>query len=251
MIVSSSGLATAEEIINYYTNSIGMKFIMLPPGTFMMGAGKNVEDPTEGELPYHQVRISKPFYLGIYEVTQAQWKAVMGNNPSEYKNNDNPVEMVNWPDVQAFIKRLNKKEGHSRYRLPTEAEWERAVRAGTTSTFYFGIDESQLLNHAWYKDNSGDTTHPVGQKLQNAWGLYDILGNVLEMTDDWYGEAYYVNSPSVDPTGPISGDTRVVRGCGWNFDARYCRSADRLKYTTDYRNEYYGFRLALSPEGTQ
>jgi formylglycine-generating enzyme required for sulfatase activity len=254
-LVFYPGLAKADDLASTYTNSIGMKFVLIPAGTFMMGAG-NIGDAHDWnshdwELPRHQITISKPFYLGVYEVTQKEWEAVMGTNPSKNKGSDNPVEMVSWEDVQVFIEHLNKKEGHSRYRLPTEAEWEYAARAGSTSAYFFGPDNSQLKDYAWYWDNSGDTTHPVGQKRPSAWGLYDMMGNVFEWTQDWYDDTYYANSPSVDPTGPISGDSRVVRGCGWTIDASGCRSAFRFGYEPAYRAAHFGFRLALSPEGSK
>jgi formylglycine-generating enzyme required for sulfatase activity len=251
MLVFSSRLATAEELSNTYTNSIGMKFVLIPAGTFMMGADKDFEDAEDSEQPRHQVTISKPFYLGVYEVTQQQWKDVMGNNPSWFKGSDNPVETVSWDDVQDFIRRLKKKEGHSRYRLPTEAEWEYAARAGSTSPYFFGDNKSQLGYYAWYRDNWNLEPHPVGQKRRNAWGLYDMIGNVWEWNQDKYGETYYANSPSADPTGPSSGAFRVVRGCGWYDVARHCRSASRGRYEAARSNGQHGFRLALSPEGSR
>jgi formylglycine-generating enzyme required for sulfatase activity len=248
MIVFSSGLAIAQNNDRTYTNSIGMKFVLIPAGTFMMGGDKNIEDALDNELPQHEVKIGKPFYLGVYEVTQRQWKAVMDDNLSIFNGEDNSVEMVRWEDVQIFIERLNQKEGHSRYRLPTEAEWEYAARAGSTSAYYFGNDVSQLGDFAWYKDNSDKCTHPVGQKPPNAWGLYDTLGNVWEFLGDWYGENYYADSPPEDPTGPSSGASRAIRGCGWNDDARNCRSALRGWIEPAGRGDNLGFRLALSPE---
>jgi formylglycine-generating enzyme required for sulfatase activity len=244
-------LPTAEELSNTYTNSIGMKFVLVPAGTFMMGADKNFDEASDDELPRHQVTISKPFYLGVYEVTQQQWKDVMGNNPSKFKGRDNPVETVSWEDAQDFIRHLNQKEGHSRYRLPTEAEWEYAARAGSTSTYFFGDNKSQLGDYAWYEDNSGREAHPVGQKRPNAWGLYDMIGNVWEWNQDWLGDTYYANSPSSDPTGPSSSAYRVVRGCGWNIGAGICRSALRSGGGPASRSEYCGFRLALSPGGNE
>ena len=167
-----------------YTNSIGMEFMLIPAGTFMMGSEKGYAD----EKPQHRVTISRPFYLGKYEVTQAQWEAVMGNNPSRFDGRNNPVEQVSWEDVRVFIARLNAHEGHTRYRLPTEAEWEYAARAGSTSAYSFGDDAARLGQYAWYGDNSGKTTHPVGQKLPNAWGLHDMHGNVWEWVQGWYGD---------------------------------------------------------------
>jgi formylglycine-generating enzyme required for sulfatase activity len=156
--------------------------------------------------------------------------------------------MVSWDDAQDFINRLNQKEGHKRYRLPTEAEWEYAARAGTTSTYSFGDDASQLGRYAWHGDNSGDTTHPVGQKQPNAWGLYDMHGNVWEWVQDWYGEKYYSGSPSTDPRGPSSGSNRVSRGGCLIIVAPPCRSAFRFGFSPGRRDGLLGFRLALSPE---
>jgi formylglycine-generating enzyme required for sulfatase activity len=198
------------------------------------------------EKPGHRVNISKPFYLGKYEVTQAQWKEVMGNNPSYFKGRDNPVVDVSWYDAQEFIKRLNEKEGHTRYRLPTEAEWEYACRAGTTSEYSFGDDRDSLGRYAWYEDNSEHKIHPVGQKEPNAWCLYDMHGNVLEWVQDWYDGEYYSHSPSTDPTGPSSGLSHVLRGGGWCHSARDCRSVCRYGDSPDFRTNLFGVRLALS-----
>jgi formylglycine-generating enzyme required for sulfatase activity len=237
-----------------FTNSIGMEFVLIPAGSFMMGADKNFEDTVDNETPRHRVSISKPFYLGKYEVTQAQWTAVMGNNPSNFKGRrSNPVEQVSWNDAQAFIKRLNQKEGHNRYRLPTEAEWEYAARAGTTGRYSFGDDAGQLGRYAWCGENyNSGSTHPVGQKKPNAWGLYDMHGNVLEWVQDRYGD--YSNSSVTDPTGPSSGSDRVSRGGGWFFNPQGCRTAVRDGVPPDFRRGFpdglyaiNGFRLALSP----
>jgi formylglycine-generating enzyme required for sulfatase activity len=242
------GMPSAAELTPY-TNSIGMEFVLIPAGSFTMGADKNFEDASDDETPQHRVRISKPFYLGTYEVTQAQWTAVMGNNPSKYKGRSNPVEQVSWDDIQVFIQRLNQKEGHTRYRLPTEAEWEYAARAGTESTYSFGDDARELGKYAWYDENyRSGSTHPVGQKQPNAWGLYDMHGNVWEWVQDWYGDRYYSDSPDTDPKGPSSGSYRVLRGGGWYFSAQYCRAAFRDFNSPDIRYYYVGFRLALSPE---
>jgi formylglycine-generating enzyme required for sulfatase activity len=234
-----------------HTNSIDMEFVMIPAGSFMMGSADDDKDAWSVEKPAHKVTISKPFYLGKYEVTQAQWEAVMGNTPSRFKGRTNPVEQISWNDAQAFIYRLNKQEGHSRYRLPTEAEWEYAARAGSTSAYCFGDDAGQLKQYAWYDENSR-STYPVGQKAPNAWDLYDMHGNVREWVQDWYGEGYYSRSPRTDPQGPSSGSSRVpgrvLRGGSWCVVARGCRSACRSGITPDLRDDSVGFRLALSPE---
>ncbi|MDR3220687.1 MAG: formylglycine-generating enzyme family protein [Candidatus Accumulibacter sp.] len=232
-----------------HTNSIGMEFIEIPAGSFMMGADKNFEEADDDETPQHQVTLSKSFYLGKYEVTQAQWEAVMGGNPSKFKGQGNPVERVSWDDVQKFIQRLNAKEGTNKYRLPTEAEWEYAARAGTTSAYSFGNDAASAGQYAWYEDNSGQQTHPVGQKQQpNPWGLYDMHGNVWEWVQDWYNAGFYARSPASDPRGTVGGDNRVLRGGSWRNSAGLLRSSLRLYYSPDYRLVDLGFRLALSPD---
>jgi formylglycine-generating enzyme required for sulfatase activity len=226
-----------------YTNSIGMGFVRIPAGEFMMGCEGNNNCGFDDE-PQHRVKISQPFYLGKYEVTQGEWEAVMGNNPSRFKGRGNPVENVSWNDVQMFIQRLSAKEG-KKYRLPTEAEWEYAARAGTTSQYSFGDDAGRAGQYAWYGKDSG-STHPVGQKQPNPWGLYDMHGNVWEWVQDWYDSSYYAQSPANDPGGPSGGDKRVLRGGGWFYSAGFLQSALRFYGTPDGRDEGSGFRLALS-----
>ena len=218
-------------------NSIGMKFVLIPAGTFQMGSTTGDKD----EQPVHQVTISKPFYMGETEVTQAQWKAIMGTNPSLFQGDPNrPVEQVWWDDVQAFIRKLNEKEAVNLYRLPTEAEWEYAARAGTTTAYSFGDDASVLGQYAWYKDNAGEKTHPVAQLKPNAWGLYDMHGNVWEWVQDWYQR--YSAEAVTDPQGPTSGTHRGRRGGAWNNLDQICRSANRYS-VTGYRDDFLGFRL--------
>ncbi|MDR0379376.1 MAG: formylglycine-generating enzyme family protein [Candidatus Accumulibacter sp.] len=243
----SGSAFSAQTAGRAYTNSIGMEFVLIPDGSFTMGANKNLEEAYDNEMPPHRVHISRPFYLGKHEVTQAQWMAVMDDNPSEFKGRDNPVENVSWNDAQEFIRRLNAKEGTDKYRLPTEAEWEYAARAGTTTRYSFGDDTSNIDRHAWYRGNSGDRTHPVGQKEPNPRGLYDMHGNVWEWVQDWYGEDYYAQSPASDPRGPVEGTHRVLRGGGWSSIARSLRSADRGRNPPELRIENRGFRLAFSP----
>jgi TonB family protein len=228
-----------------WRNSIGMDFVLIPAGTYMMGSDTGDND----EKPIHRVRLSKAFYLGKYEVTQGQWQAVMGTNPSDFKGDANvPVKNVSWEDVQEFIRKLNTKEGGLKYRLPTEAEWEYAARAGTTTVYGFGNDERQLGEYAWYGENSWRTTHPVGQKKPNAWGLYDMYGNVWEWVQDWYGP--YTAGSAVDPAGPASGSTRVRRGGGWGFVAGGYRSADRGNDPPGYRGGFLGLRLLRTIEAS-
>jgi formylglycine-generating enzyme required for sulfatase activity len=220
-------------------NSIGMEFVLIPAGEFQMGSHDGYQD----EKPVHRVRISKAFYLGEYEVTQSQWQAVMGNNPSSFKGDPNlPVESVFWDDVQEFIRRLNAKEGGTKYRLPTEAEWEYAARAGSTTVYSFGNNPSQLGEYAWYDDNARDKTHPVGQKKPNAWGLYDTHGNVWEWVQDRYSSSYPPGFVT-DPQGPSSGSLRVRRGGGWHDYAGGCRSAQRDIGAPGRRIDGLGFRL--------
>ena len=194
------------------------------------------------ERPVHQVRLSQSFYLGKYEVTQGQWQAVMGRNPSHFTGDPNlPVEQVSWEEVQTFVRTLNVKEGVTVYRLPTEAEWEYAARAGSTTTYSFGNKASKLGDYAWYGDNAEGRTHPVGQRKPNAWGLYDMHGNVWEWVQDWYGP--YDVDEVTDPPGPSEDSYRIYRGGGWGTFAGNCRSSERNFDTPDTRLAGLGFRL--------
>jgi formylglycine-generating enzyme required for sulfatase activity len=226
-----------------------MELALIPAGEFMMGSDKTFDDMAfDSEMPLHRVTVSKPFYLGRYEVTQAQWEALTGGNPSRFKGRDNPVEQVSWDEVQIFISILNEKERPRRYRLPTEAEWEYAARAGSNARYSFGDNAGQLGQYAWYEGNSGKTTHPVGRKRPNAWGLYDMQGNVCEWVGDWYDQNSYSGSPSADPQGPPSGSARVLRGGGWDFPAGFCRPACRNINLPGAHSDHLGFRLALPLE---
>jgi formylglycine-generating enzyme required for sulfatase activity len=177
-----------------------MEFVKIAPGEFMMGCSAGDIDCNDDEKPQHRVQITKPFEIGKYEVTQAQWQDVMGSNPSTMKGNDRPVETVTKVEAQDFLDRLNARNDGYHYRLPTEAEWEYAARAGTSDSY-----AGSLGDVAWYADNSEDETHPVGKKKPNAWGLYDMEGNVREWVADLYARNYYANSPVTDPTGPAVG----------------------------------------------
>ncbi len=201
------------------------------------------------EKPQHRVRITKPFYLGKYLVTQEQWEAVMGNNPSHFKGPKNPVEMVSWDDCQQFLGKLNAKAGSGagKFQLPTEAQWEYACRAGSKTKYCFGDDESKLGEYAWYDANSGNKTHPVGEKKPNAWGLYDMHGNVWEWCQDWWKDGYYKESRVDDPTGAATGSSRVLRGGSWGNPARGCRSADRDYGGPGICADILGFRVARVP----
>ena len=226
-----------------FTNNLGMEFVYIKPGTFMMGSpsGESGRDSDERQ---HRVTLTRGFYMQTTEVTQGQWKRVMESNPSRFKNcgTDCPVEKVSWNDVQKFIGKLNQMEGGNKYRLPTEAEWEYAARAGSTTRFFFGNDDGQLGQYAWYSNNSGGKTHSVAQKKPNAWGLYDVHGNVWEWCQDWFGD--YLSGSVTDPTGLSSGSYRGNRGGCWNNSARGCRSANRLRFTPGHSYFGLGFRLA-------
>jgi len=240
------------------TNSIDMKLALIPAGEFVMGTRKEQIDRIiglypdakrewfEDECPPHRVRITKPFYLGVCEVTQGEYEKVMGKNPSGFQGASNPVETVSWAEAVEFCKRLSAKEGKT-YRLPTEAEWEYACRAGTTTLYGFGDDPATLGEYGWNRDNSGRKTHPVGEKKPNAWGLYDMHGNVSEWCRDWYGEDYYAKSPPTDPQGPSHASYRAVRGGCWSDGAGVCRSALRFWLEPGLRRDLLGFRVAAVP----
>jgi formylglycine-generating enzyme required for sulfatase activity len=238
LVLSGRTTGPQRQHASSLTNSLGMQFALIPAGEFQMGSVNGFDD----ERPVHTVRISKLFYLGIHEVTQGQWEAVMGNNPSQFKGDANrPVETVSWELVQKFIDKLNTREGGTQYRLPTEAEWEYAARAGSTTAYSFGDDISQLGKYAWFAGNANNTTHPVGKLQPNAWGLYDMHGNVWEWVQDWYGT--YTAEPVTDPQGPTSGSYRVFRGGSWCRDAGTCRSACRGHNAPGSRHGLLGFRL--------
>jgi formylglycine-generating enzyme required for sulfatase activity len=221
---------------------VTMQFVLIRPDTFTMGS-----DECSNATP-HKVTITKPFYLGKFEVTQEQWQAVMGSNPSRFKGSKNPVEMVSWEDCQKFIQRLGEKVPGQTFRLPTEAEWEYACRAGSTTEYGYGDDDGQSDQYAWHKNNSGVGTHPVGEKKPNAWGLYDMHGNVREWCQDWYGE--YDSSAATDPVGPSIGSNRVLRGGSWDFHAASGRCANRLNREPSYRTYSYGSRVVVDVSST-
>ena len=202
--------------------------------------------------------IIKDYYLGVTQVTQGQYEKVMGTNPSRFQDveiigssTNYPVECVSWEDAVEFCEKLSdlleeKKAGRV-YRLPTEAEWEYACRAGSETAYSFGESTESLGDYAWFFDNSEDQTHPVGEKKPNAWGLYDMQGNVWEWCSDWYDE--YPKGAVSDPTGPKEGSYRVLRGGSWRFEAAFCGSGNRFWYVPSYRRDSLGFRLALSSSG--
>lgn len=244
--MSSEQLALSDPL----ENSVGMILVPIPSGEFPMGTPmpKNKKPgPLKPELPQHRVTISKPFYISAYEVTQGQYEAVMGERPWDGQplTETGPhfaASYISWEKAVAFCEQLSKQEGKT-YRLPTEAEWEYACRAGSTTHFCFGDDEARLEEYAWYGKNSDEVTHAVGGKKANEWGLHDMHGNVWEWCADWYGT--YLNKAVNDPQGPNKG-VRVLRGGSWARPAELCRSAYR-GYAHPYaRNEYVGFRVVLA-----
>ena len=224
----------------------GMEFIYISPRSFSMGSPRHESGRWANELQ-HRVRLTKGFYIQTTEVTQRQWRTIMRGNPSGFSNcgSDCPVENIYWGEVQEFIRRVNKIEKTTKYRLPTEAEWEYACRAGNK---YFGANdnsESKLPNYAWYFDNSEGTPHPVALKKPNRWGLFDMQGNVSEWCNDWAGA--YSPKETIDPKGPFTGKFRIARGGNWQMSSRSCRAADRNFNLPGDRGDTIGFRLVKSP----
>lgn len=231
---------------NLRISDLALDLVWIAPGTFAMGSEKGSPD----ELPVLQVKLSAGFWMGRTEVTQAQWQAVMGNNPAHFRGADRPVELVSWAEAMEFCRKLTARERHAgrlpegySYTLPTEAQWEYACRAGTT-----GDHAGPPATVAWYKSTAKDQTHPVGQKQPNAWGLHDMHGNVWEWCLDWYDEkgyAMYRAASVSDPVGPSSGALRVSRGGSWFSTAPFCRSADRNWNSPGRRDYVLGFRIVL------
>jgi uncharacterized protein (TIGR02996 family) len=267
------------------TNSVGMQLALIPPGVFLMGSPDSEVERQRDEAPQHEVGISRPFYLGVYPVTQGQWQRVMGrwwqrltgSNPSWFcasgggkdevrglDTRDFPVECVSWEEAVAFCGKLSElpeeRRAKRRYRLPTEAEWEYACRGGAPSSTPFHFGNSLCSSQANFDGN-----HPYGAvargpflqrptevgayQVSNGFGLYDLHGNVWEWCADWYGEHYYAGSPRLDPPGPSEGSGRVVRGGSWSHSGQLCRSADRYGHAPGVRYAYIGFRVALVPSG--
>jgi len=267
--------ASGDNQLASITNEYGMVFVYIPPGEFLMGSplDESGRQPNEHQ---HKVILSKGFYMMTTEVTQKQWIAVMGDNPSAFNDcgSDCPVENVAWTEVNQFIERLNNQEkmkfersrenqpaddlknrtsdteqdrpGHMRYRLPTEAQWEYACRAGSRGWYYFGGDIWDLNEYAWYKNNAGEKPHPVARKKANAFGLYDVHGNVWEWCLDYAGP--YPTKISIDPSGRTKGSFRVARGGSWYYPALEARSANRLYLPSDIGNYNVGFRLVMTSD---
>ena len=237
--------ATSNRTIR--VGDVSFEMVYVQGGTFRMGATAEQGIDASRDEKVHSVTLSD-FHIGKYEVTQGLWKEVMGENPSYNKAGDNyPVERVSWEDCQRFIERLNNRIG-LKFRLPTEAEWEYAARGGRKSRGYkYSGTTYDLESVAWYNGNSGNETHPVGQKQANELGLYDMSGNVWEWCRDWYGYGSYGSSAQTDPTGPQSGAFRVLRGGSYNLDVGFCRVSCRHGHDPGYRNGNYGLRLVLAP----
>ena len=244
-LMPSGGHESATIELEGFTNSLGMQFVMIPPGEFMLGSSPDERWRHDNEFK-HRVRISRSFLLGTTEVTQKEWLSVISANPSYFKGDDLPVDSISWKEAVEYCHRLSDKEGR-RYRLPTEAEWEYACRAGTSRAFYTG--DSIGANQANLTTMGGSYTGqtlPVGSFPANPWGLYDMHGNVREWCADWFGD--YPNELVIDPSGPLSGRLRVVRGGCWGSYESTARSACR-NYAGEPlgRSWLRGFRVALDP----
>ena len=227
-----------------YTDALAGNFMLIEGGSFDMGCTSEQKNYKNDEKPVHRVTLNT-YYIGQYEVTQAQWRAVMGNNPSYNSGcNQCPVERVSWDDVQKFLLRLNARTGQN-YRLPTEAEWEFAARGGSKSQGHQYAGSYYIVDVAWYSDNSGNKTNPVGQKQPNELGLYDMSGNAWEWCQDWFGD--YSSSAQTNPIGPLTGSKRVFRGGSYNGFPEHCRVAYRGSTYPDMNPPNFGFRLARTP----
>ncbi|MBD3266006.1 SUMF1/EgtB/PvdO family nonheme iron enzyme, partial [bacterium] len=239
------GVSTVRVPLDLPTDAQPLELIRIPAGTFTMGSPQSEKDRQNDEGPPHPVKISQQFYLGKYEITQAQWKAVMGYNPSANGDKPNfPVETISWEDTQDFLQELNKLNlGY--FRLPTEAEWEYACRADSTARFHFGDDAfySRINSHAWNRQNAGEESHEVGFKSPNAWNLFDMTGNVWEWCKDW--KDAYTAAKQIDPTGPASGSAKVIRGGAFDYHPKYCRSAARNGFNPKLRFPNTGFRVLM------
>ncbi len=258
---ADASIGRGEEPPGALSNSIGMRLVPIRAGTFQMGSPPG--EPGRGrDERQHEVMISGNYHMGAHEVTQSQFAKIMeGDNPSFFQGMamkkwfekdtptlDYPVESVTWFDAVKFCQRLSdipaEKMAGRVYRLPTEAEWEYACRAGTTSRFFFGEDEGDLRFYAWFRPNAGQRTHPVGQKRPNSWGLHDMYGNVWEWCSDWY-EPEYPSGAVKDPKGPDRGSLKVIRGGDWGDEPPYCRSAERDSIQPGHTGNDRGFRVVM------
>jgi formylglycine-generating enzyme required for sulfatase activity len=250
-LLASGVLPTVPRLRVALTRRTFLELALIPAGTFLMGS-KDDEELSDDETPRHAVTLTRPFWLGIYPVTQSQWRAIMGSNPSRSKKPDQPVEQVSWIRCQSFCEKAREKTGW-RFRLPTEAEWEYACRAGTTTPFHFGTSacsrQASFNGDVPYgggeKGASAGVPCPVGQYTPNAWGLYDMHGQVWEWCQDWYANSFYKVSRKKDPVGPRTGQHRVIRGGGCAAVGRRCRASARGSALADQFYESWGFRVAL------
>lgn len=244
--VSDVSQASTTSSNQDYTNSIGMEFMLVRSGEFDMGSTIAEILRDDDESPAHRVNFEYNFYIGKYEVTQKQWTDIMGYNPSLQKGDDFPVTGISWNDVQNFIEKLNEKESTDKYRLPSEAEWEYSAKGGTTTQYNFGDDVMELSDYAWYDDNSNNVIHTVGQKMPNAFGLYDAHGNVWEWVQDRWHYNYDgapANGTAWEENDYFDSNSRVVRGGSFNDHSKLCRSANRDNKGLGIRSNNLGFRL--------
>jgi formylglycine-generating enzyme required for sulfatase activity len=232
-----------QKLSRTYTNSIGMKFVLIEAGSFMMGSDNNIK-----EKPKREITLVKSFYLGVTEVTQEQWEKVMNNNPSEIKATANPVDSVSWYDVKLFLSKLNALENSTVYRLPTEAEWEYAASAASNNTYSFGSDEAELKKYAWYynKNDKKKILLPqaAGQKMPNQWGLYDMHGNVWEWVETVYSKDFYAKN-KIDIV-KNSGNANIIKGGSSYNSAEFLRSSMRVLQPSNYSANNLGFRVAVT-----
>jgi formylglycine-generating enzyme required for sulfatase activity len=231
--------------VAHFTNGLRMAFALIPAGAFAQGSEREELGHETSEGPIRQTRITQALHVGVHPVTQDQYAEVMGANPSRFLGARRPLDRVSWHDAVEFCVRLSEREGRT-YRLPTEAEWEYACRAGSTTAFCFGDDEDLTGDYAWYGRNSGEQTQEVGTKLPNAWGLRDMHGNVWEWCADWYGP--YDPEQCDDPSGPAEGALRVVRGGSYFDHPSPLRSASRGRSRPDHRPDDHGFRVVLEQD---
>ncbi|MFO1001345.1 MAG: formylglycine-generating enzyme family protein [Planctomycetaceae bacterium] len=234
---SEGSAATRLPSPDVLTNSLGIKLVLIQPGRFRMG----------DEAASQDVTLTKSFYIGAYEVTQTEYEQLTGENPSEFKGPQNPVENVSWTKAEEFCRKLSElpkeKSAGRLYRLPTEAEWEYACRAGADTVFSFGDDDSVMTNFAWIEQNSEKKSHAVGQKAPNSWGLFDMHGNVFEWCSDWHDE--YTSESVIDPVGPASGSARLARGGSWLHEPYHCRASTRVWNPPANYSNVQGFRIVM------
>lgn len=255
LVLMTSGCSQPVNVITktiMLPEEVPLELVWIPPGSFLMGSPEDEQARYDFESPQHEVTITEGFWMSKYEITQLQWLTIMGNNPSSFKGDNRPVEMVSWNDIrgtEGYLEQLNEKHPGYNFRLPSEAEWEYAYRAGTTTRFYWGDDlnHTQIDDYAWYEENSGGETHEVGQKLPNAWGLYDMAGNVWEWCeDDWHWD--YLDAPNDGSPWVRSprGSPRLLRGGSWDSHPNLCRAADRRYYSQVSRYFIFGFRVVFA-----